>query len=145
MGRAGDDHAGRDLRDPLQEGDGTGHDLLRGIGRQTGIVPTQRLRVLDGGRLAQTRELRVDRRVDVDPAMTENDRRERLDRRRLSPVGQPVDDCPGPQHLGVDERAVQVEEEGRRPHLSFPQHFLYFFPLPHGQGSFRPIFGSSRR
>jgi len=21
-----------------------------------------------------------------------------------------------------------------------PQHFLYFFPLPHGQGSFRPIF-----
>jgi hypothetical protein len=24
----------------------------------------------------------------------------------------------------------------------FPQHFLYFFPLPHGQGSLRPIFGS---
>src|SRR5699024_2066921 len=22
----------------------------------------------------------------------------------------------------------------------FIQHFLYFFPLPHGQGSFRPIF-----
>ena len=22
----------------------------------------------------------------------------------------------------------------------FPWHFLYFFPLPHGQGSFRPIF-----
>src|SRR5580765_1221955 len=26
-----------------------------------------------------------------------------------------------------------------------PWHFLYFFPLPHGQGSFRPTFGSSRR
>jgi hypothetical protein len=22
-----------------------------------------------------------------------------------------------------------------------PQHFLYFFPLPQGQGSLRPIFG----
>ena len=22
-----------------------------------------------------------------------------------------------------------------------PQHFLYFLALPHGQGSFRPIFG----
>ena len=25
-----------------------------------------------------------------------------------------------------------------------PWHFLYFFPLPHGQGSLRPTFGSSR-
>lgn len=24
-----------------------------------------------------------------------------------------------------------------------PQHFLYFFPLPHGQGSLRPIFFST--
>jgi hypothetical protein len=23
-----------------------------------------------------------------------------------------------------------------------PQHFLYFLPLPHGQGSLRPTFGS---
>ena len=23
-----------------------------------------------------------------------------------------------------------------------PWHFLYFFPLPHGQGSFRPTFGT---
>jgi hypothetical protein len=23
----------------------------------------------------------------------------------------------------------------------FPQHFLYFFPLPQGQGSFRPTLG----
>src|SRR5690606_31091206 len=26
----------------------------------------------------------------------------------------------------------------------WPQHFLYFLPLPQGQGSLRPIFGSSR-
>jgi hypothetical protein len=26
-----------------------------------------------------------------------------------------------------------------------PQHFLYFFPEPHGHGSFRPIFGVLRR
>src|SRR6266568_7589634 len=26
-----------------------------------------------------------------------------------------------------------------------PQQFLYFFPLPHGQGSLRPTFGNSRR
>ena len=25
----------------------------------------------------------------------------------------------------------------------FPQHFLYFFPLPHGHGSFLPTFGVS--
>lgn len=26
----------------------------------------------------------------------------------------------------------------------FPQHFLYFFPLPQGQGSFLPILGVAR-
>src|SRR4026208_605215 len=26
-----------------------------------------------------------------------------------------------------------------------PQQFLYFFPLPHGQGSLRPTFGNERR
>ncbi|AOT08780.1 hypothetical protein [Pseudoalteromonas luteoviolacea] len=26
----------------------------------------------------------------------------------------------------------------------FPQHFLYFFPLPQMQGSLRPIFGEVR-
>ncbi len=26
-----------------------------------------------------------------------------------------------------------------------PQHFLYFLPLPQGQGSLRPILGSLRR
>src|SRR5262245_52509114 len=30
-------------------------------------------------------------------------------------------------------------------HAAAPWHFLYFFPLPHGQGSFRPTLGSSRR
>ena len=35
-----------------------------------------------------------------------------------------------------------VTQNRRRLHL--PQHFLYFLPLPHGQGSLRPIFGSSR-
>jgi hypothetical protein len=28
----------------------------------------------------------------------------------------------------------------RRQSLT-PQHFLYFLPLPHGHGSFRPTFG----
>jgi len=28
--------------------------------------------------------------------------------------------------------------------LTAPQHFLYFLPLPQGQGSLRPIFGSLR-
>ncbi len=27
---------------------------------------------------------------------------------------------------------------------SFPQHFLYFLPLPHGHGSFRPARGADR-
>src|SRR4051812_19481729 len=30
-------------------------------------------------------------------------------------------------------------------HAAAPWHFLYFLPLPHGHGSFRPTFGSSRR
>src|SRR5262249_2132744 len=30
-------------------------------------------------------------------------------------------------------------------HAAAPWHFLYFFPLPHGHGSFLPTFGSSRR
>ena len=30
-------------------------------------------------------------------------------------------------------------------HAAAPWHFLYFFPLPHGHGSLRPTFGSSRR
>ena len=30
-------------------------------------------------------------------------------------------------------------------HAATPQHFLYFLPLPQGQGSLRPTFGASRR
>src|SRR6202043_1485594 len=30
-------------------------------------------------------------------------------------------------------------------HACLPQQFLYFFPLPHGQGSLRPTFGASLR
>jgi len=29
-------------------------------------------------------------------------------------------------------------------HSQAPQHFLYFLPLPQGQGSFRPIFSVAR-
>src|SRR5207302_5804436 len=40
-----------------------------------------------------------------------------------------------------------VHETGVRPlfQACAPWHFLYFFPLPHGHGSLRPTFGSSRR
>src|SRR5687767_15913076 len=31
-----------------------------------------------------------------------------------------------------------------RPLFQAPWHFLYFLPLPHGHGSLRPTFGSSR-
>jgi hypothetical protein len=31
------------------------------------------------------------------------------------------------------------------PGIYFPQHFLYFFPLPQGQGSLRPTFGAELR
>ena len=31
-----------------------------------------------------------------------------------------------------------------RSHTFLPQQFLYFFPLPQGQGSLRPIFGVVR-
>ena len=50
---------------------------------------------------------------------------------------------------------VQDAKQGRQPQgVQFtaapPQHFLYFFPEPHGHGSFRPIlealrFGSRRK
>jgi hypothetical protein len=36
----------------------------------------------------------------------------------------------------------QGQSKGSRLHSSIypPQHFLNFFPLPHGHGSFRPTF-----
>ena len=48
------------------------------------------------------------------------------------------------------EMTVQRLAEGWRSMLSaqfsaFAQHFLYFLPLPQGQGSFRPTLGSVLR
>ena len=43
-----------------------------------------------------------------------------------------------------------VERASLRPYklpatyAATPQHFLYFLPLPHGQGSLRPTLGPSR-
>ena len=42
------------------------------------------------------------------------------------------------------ERCRCLAFHGRRATISgghAPQHFLYFLPLPHGQGSFLPVFG----
>src|SRR5438105_15945229 len=36
------------------------------------------------------------------------------------------------------------ESEQFRNYAVRPQQFLYFFPLPHGHGSFRPTFGKER-
>jgi len=38
--------------------------------------------------------------------------------------------------FGVDTNITKLKFQGE-------QHFLYFLPLPHGQGSFRPIGGRS--
>src|SRR5262245_26259993 len=38
-----------------------------------------------------------------------------------------------------------VHGEHQIGHAAAPWHFLYFFPLPHGHGSFLPTLGSSRR
>ena len=43
--------------------------------------------------------------------------------------------------LSSSVEAPRPEVDAAPPGL--PQHFLYFLPLPHGQGSFRPTFGSS--
>jgi hypothetical protein len=43
--------------------------------------------------------------------------------------------------FGRRNPAFWVGAVGSGDHL-FKQHFLYFFPLPHGHGSFRPIVGS---
>gem|GEM_PF-4650343 len=43
----------------------------------------------------------------------------------------------------VNIEAPRSEVPESRVH-HFPQHFLYFLALPHGHGSFLPIFGSRR-
>ena len=40
--------------------------------------------------------------------------------------------------------AWRPARRGRIASVHAPWHFLYFFPLPHGHGSLRPTFGSSR-
>src|SRR5206468_2840031 len=45
----------------------------------------------------------------------------------------------------VPEVLDQVIDGVDVAHVAAPWHFLYFLPLPQGQGSLRPIFGSSRR
>jgi hypothetical protein len=51
-----------------------------------------------------------------------------------------------PDVLGFE---VQGSKQGRPQGAQFtvapPQHFLYFFPEPHGHGSFRPTLGASRQ
>lgn len=37
--------------------------------------------------------------------------------------------------------AIKVADSVKKYQAFFPQQFLYFFPEPQGQGSFRPIFG----
>lgn len=45
-----------------------------------------------------------------------------------------------PRLIARWQPGLYVESANRGHH--FPQHFLNFLPLRHGQGSLRPIFGS---
>jgi len=56
----------------------------------------------------------------------------------LSPQGQKLIDDTGYVSLGKTPQGVQTA-------YIFPWQFLYFLPLPQGQGSLRPTFGISRR
>ena len=40
--------------------------------------------------------------------------------------------------INADSTALET-----RVNQFFPQHFLYFLPLPHGHGSLRPTFGGA--
>src|SRR5207249_3181113 len=44
----------------------------------------------------------------------------------------------------VSRRGPRTASREPRAANQAPWHFLYFFPLPHGHGSLRPTFGSSR-
>src|SRR5437762_10972060 len=44
----------------------------------------------------------------------------------------------------VSRRGPRTASREPRAANQAPWHFLYFFPLPHEQGSLRPTFGSSR-
>jgi hypothetical protein len=45
----------------------------------------------------------------------------------------------------VPHRDGQAEGRPAQFTVAPPQHFLYFFPEPHGHGSFRPTLGALRR
>ena len=50
----------------------------------------------------------------------------------------------GFHRLITPEREKKAEGNPSASFTYLPQHFLYFLPEPHGQGSFLPIFGVSR-
>ena len=43
---------------------------------------------------------------------------------------------------GNGTRLAQIQPQTRHAQASLPWQFLYFFPLPHGQGSLRPTLGT---
>ncbi|MDF1833234.1 MAG: hypothetical protein P1U52_12855 [Porticoccaceae bacterium] len=50
-------------------------------------------------------------------------------------------------NIGIGEsdgNAYEVRASTKRRYNYLPQHFLNLRPLPHGQGSLRPTFGSAR-
>src|SRR5690606_4554671 len=52
--------------------------------------------------------------------------------------------------VGVSARPARPRDQARSPAPAgalpgAPWHFLSFFPLPHGQGAFRPTFAAARR
>ena len=56
-------------------------------------------------------------------------------------------DCVVRLVLNAEHLPGEPDISSSRPRLlnqCAPQHFLYFFPLPHGQGALRPTFGSAR-
>src|ERR1017187_8960722 len=66
------------------------------------------------------------------------------DKGKTTVVSPPIPAC----RQGAGKRAG-TKKRGRRgtsmrQRQFFPQHCLYFFPLPHGQGSFRPTLGPTR-
>src|ERR1700690_1533215 len=44
--------------------------------------------------------------------------------------------------MTIEERPLRLG--GEKPYWPAPQHFLYFLPLPQGQGSLRPTFSPER-
>ena len=57
---------------------------------------------------------------------------------------QNIDGSNLPGNSGVPWHFTQAGYKLRRG-VHAPQHFLYFLPLPQGQGSFLPVFGVARR